>query len=876
MTEAAAANALGLLLIAFPKLRDLPRDELDYLLRDKLTHEPDFPGGRQLFAQGTPLSSLYLVLDGAVEEAYTPPRGEAGWRTLSRTVAGNFTDTLTDTLTDRLAGTLVDRAATPLTSPLLGIYDLFYRTTYSTTATTAAPCNLLVIDIVGIERLLQRFPHASNYLAPLQWVGRLSTIPLLGGLSKVQIGYLADACIYPAPWPAGAVLYDEGTPATTLYLIDTGQVVLRQAGEDLHWLGNGAAFGLIEASAMNFVAANVAHQAIATVPTRTYQIDREAYRRIVGRAPEQAGYALYAAVDGTLRTVPGLETLDDELRRRLAGYVSHYYMPNNHIILQQGEHNDSLWILMPGGRGQVHAFDGSGAAFQRIGVEGPAYFGERALYFDRPVGAAVEAEEGSQWLRLHRNDLTILDAQVDHALKQRLPLLPTVPTDQPGRGMMPQLELQDGESVEMVQTRHWLVLVGNISFASVVLLLLFGVSLGVAVGLITPSPYYTPLVAIGGLIALLQLAWGLIDYLNDYLIVTNRRIILNEEVIFFKQWRQQAPLDRVQNIDIAVGFFGRLLGYGNLTIRTAGTTGNIFFNFVANYGELRDQIFRARDERRGQATAESKRMVQRLLEGRLGLEPSLPPRVMPSVPTHRAVAFTWRQQVAQALQRLLRSAALVQADEAHVVWRKHWLILLRNILMPGLLLLVIFAAVLGQSLIRNDAIYTFVAAFDLLLVLVGLIDFLWLAWSVADWRNDTYEVTTENIMDIAKKPLFFSEKRRTARLSDIENIEIDIPTPLHYLLNFGNVKLQTAATQGDFTFDWVPDPRAVAAEVQRRIEDYYQRAREVENRRRVQELPDWFDMYDLLGGVEKRRARPPLGSPSGDPTTQNSGGQSGV
>lgn len=868
MTEAAAANALGLLLLAFPRLRELPQDELRYLLRDKLEHQPDFPGGRQLFAQGAPLTFLYLVLDGAVEEAHTPPRGEQGWRTLSRTVSGSLTDTLT--------GTVVDPPPARLTSPLLGIYDLFYSTTYSTTATTAAPCNLLVIDIVGIERLLQRFPHASNYLAPLQSVGRLSTIPLLAGLSKVQLGYIADACSYPPPWPAGEAIYAEGAPATTVYLIDTGQVVLRQAGADLHWLGNGAAFGLIEASAMNFVAANVAHQAVATVPTRTYQIDREAYRRIVGRAPEQAGYALYDAVDATLRTVPGLETLDDELRRRLAGFVSHYYMPNNHIILQQGEHNDSLWILMPGGRGQVHAFDGSGAAFQRIGVEGPAYFGERALYFDRPVGAAVEAEEGSQWLRLHRNDLTILDAQVGHALKRRLPLLPTGPATDNGRGVMPRLDLQDGESLEMVQTRHWLVLAGNISFATVVLVLLLAVSLGVAVGLLTPSPYYTLLVAVGGLIALLQLAWGLIDYLNDYLIVTNRRIILNEEVIFFKQWRQQAPLDRVQNIDIAVGFFGRLLGYGNLIIRTAGTTGNIVFNFVANYDELREQIFRVREERRGQATAESKRMVQRLLEGRLGLEPSLPPRVLPPLPNRRPASLTWRQQLLQSLQRFLRNSALVQANEAHVVWRKHWLILLRNILMPGLLLLVIFAAVLGQSLIRNDAVHTFVAAFDLLLVLLGLIDLLWLAWLVADWRNDTYEVTTENIIDVMKKPLFFSENRRTARLSDIENIEIDIPSPLHYLLNFGNVKLQTAATQGDFTFDWVPDPRAVAAEVQRRIEEYYQRTREAENRRRVQELPDWFDMYDLLGGVEKRRARPPLGNPGVGSTTQSSGGQSAV
>ncbi len=852
MTEVidAAENAFGLLLFAFPKLRELPQDELRYLLRGQLEYQPAFPGGRALFTQGNPVTALYLVINGVVEEARTPPPGEQGWRILGRTITGNLS------------------AGEPL-GPLLGIYDLFYSTTYSTTATTDSLCDLLVLNVVGVERLLQRFPPASNYLAPLPWIGRLSTMPLLGGLRKVQIGFIADACRYPPPWPAGATLYEEGAPATTIYLIDTGQVVLRQGGDELHWLGNGAAFGLIEASAMNFVAANVAHQATATVPTSTYQLDREAYRRIVGRAPEQDGYALYAAVDATLCTVPGLETIDDDLRHKLAGFVSHYYMPNNHIILQQGEHNDSLWILMPGGRGQVHAFDGSGAAFQRIGVEGPAYFGERALYFDRPVGAAVEAEEGSQWLRLHRNDLLLLDAQAGHELKKRLPLLPTVTAA--NSRIEPRIELQAGESIEMVQTRHWLVLLGNISFAITVLLVLLLLSLGVAIGRFAPTPFYTPLVAVGGIIALLQLAWGLIDYLNDYLIVTNRRLILNEEVIFFKQWRQQAPLDRVLNVDIAVGFVGRFLGYGNVVIHTAGAAGNLVFNFVANYSELRERIFRARDERRGQATAESKRMVQRLLEGRLGLEPSLPARVMPTTLPPQARVLTPWQQLMQRLRLLLRRSSISLVAEDHVVWRKHWLIMLRNAFLPGFILMSIIGALFGQSLIGVAAVQEFIQALQFLLVFLGLADLLWLVWVIEDWRNDTYELTNENIIDVAKKPFFFSENRRTARLSDIENIEINIPSPIHYLLNFGNVKLQTAATQGDFTFDWVPDPRMVAAEIQRRIEEYYQRTREAENHRRVQELPDWFDMYDLLGGVEKRRARPPLtrNGPT-DPTSQNS------
>ncbi len=123
-----------------------------------------------------------------------------------------------------------------------------------------------------------------------------------------------------------------------------------------------------------------------------------------------------------------------------------------------------------------------------------------------------------------------------------------------------------------------------------------------------------------------------------------------------------------------------------------------------------------------------------------------------------------------------------------------------------------------------------------------------MAWIVADWRNDTYEVDATQISDVEKKPLFFSEQRRTALLGEIENIEVSIPSPLHYLLNFGNVRLQTAASQGEFTFDWVPNPRGVSEEIRRRIEVYRYQQENKRARQRAQELPDWFEMYNRLGG----------------------------
>ncbi|MEI2736176.1 MAG: hypothetical protein V9G24_16230 [Rhodoblastus sp.] len=86
----------------------------------------------------------------------------------------------------------------------------------------------------------------------------------------------------------------------------------------------------------------------------------------------------------------------------------------------------------------------------------------------------------------------------------------------------------------------------------------------------------------------------------------------------------------------------------------------------------------------------------------------------------------------------------------------------------------------------------------------------------------------------------------SAGLGRIQNVSMSVPTPLHWLFNYGNVVCQTAAETGAFIFYAVPDPRAVAQEILKRMDDYRKQEERESARKRSQELPDWFEMYNRI------------------------------
>jgi len=824
-TDSDSQAAYQVLLDQLPYLQKLPSNDVAYVLRNVVSdlYVEDM---QILYNRDDQITDLYLVLEGAVEEMQVARINGRMHYSLHRTVGPGI---------------------------MVGLYDLFFSQRHSTRAHTLGPTHLLKIRAAAIDRLIYRFPELRNALAPLHVIERLRTIPLFGARSQVELGFIADAC-RKAEWRPDQPIYAVDAPADWFYIIDYGQVRLTWPEGEEAWVANGAVFGFLDAPEMGSAQPVMGHAANAIGPTATFMAPRQALLEITGLDLDTLGQQLHQSVTETLDQLPIFAAFSPEQRQKLAGFVSHYYIPIPHLVIQQDELNDSLWVLMPGQRARIHALDASGHALQSTGAEGPNYFGETALRVQLPADSTVEAEAGSQWVRLHARDLDALSQRVGENLGRKLTLRADADHLVEREDVRQQHNwLQPGEFIDVFRRRHWLVLFRKTWLAQLLFWLLFLPGIGYSLATARPSGWLDWLLLLIGLLVVGQLAWGLLDYFNDYLIITNRRVVRQEEVLFLKQWRQEAMLEQVQNVDVAADFWGNWLGYGEVIIRTAGSQGAIPFDFVANPAGIREAIFRQRGRRQSHMQAEGKGVIQRLLEGRLGLRLPLPSRVDQGnrgTPRPRTLP-AWLLAVMRFL-RLQRKP--VRVDTNYLVWRKHWLILIAQLLTPLSILLGVVLLIFGQIFTWVDALHAAFLALDLLLALIGLVDLVWMAWIVANWRNDTYEVDLESVADVEKKPLFFAEKRRSARLGDIENIEIDIPSPLHYLLNFGNVRLQTAATQGDFTFDWVPDPRGVAVEIQRRIEDYLYRAEMTRARQRAQELPDWFEMYNRLGRTARQRA----------------------
>jgi CRP-like cAMP-binding protein len=777
----------------------------------------EYGAGEVLFVRGNPVDQLFLLLRGRVQEEGLR-RGAA-------------------TLQPHLARTVEPTPQRPL--PVLGFYDYLYSQRHSTHAVAASDCQVLVMDRPSFEKLLYHRPELQYALAPLTVYERLRTIPLLGHLGQLELHYLAEAVELVRTAP-DVRLFQSDSPH--LYLIDRGQVEVTQTDGTTVLLGNGAAFGLpgLDQQARSVATGElfrIAHSALQDLAPFELTPRGQMLRRLV---PETLGQ-LYVFSD---------PAFTDDVLAQLAGYVSHYVLPTNAILTQQDELTDSLWVLMPGQRALVHALDERGQPLIPTAVVGPRAFGEAALLAQSPVEATLEAEAGGQWLRLHRADFQIFLRTNRYRLLDKLKLRGEVQLllgDKEASERYPWL--QEGEGIIWLSHRHWLVLIRK-TWPS---LLLFALAVvGLSLFSVVPGVGLLASIPLGLLLglALGLLGWGVYDYLNDYIVITNHRLVRQEKILLQSVRLQETGVDKIRNVDIAKSFAGNLLGYGLLKVQTAATQGTIAFDFVPGVERVQRMLIGQMNRRRQDRASAGKLEIQRQLEGRLGLRLALPERVRTSIPEPMVLTSGPRSWLAR-IRSARRRRRLPRYQQDRIVWRKHWLVLARNLFWPVVLLYGLLFALFGELLLLPFSLGGWVSGpISLLLALLALVDIGVITWRVADWHNDTYEVTRDEVADVEKVPLFVDEQRRTARLVDIDNIFSEVPSTFHYLFNYGNVRLETAATEGAFTFDSVPDPSGVAAEIRRRIEEARQRVEQERARQRARELTDWFELYSRLKPTE--------------------------
>ncbi|MEJ5225069.1 MAG: cyclic nucleotide-binding domain-containing protein [Anaerolineales bacterium] len=362
--------------------------------------------------------------------------------------------------------------------------------------------------------------------------------------------------------------------------------------------------------------------------------------------------------------------------------------------------------------------------------------------------------------------------------------------------------------------------------------------LGVALlGLLSLSVYaFVPMVSVLMIplailaVAMLWGVWNYIDWGNDFYIVTNLRVIRLEKVLFMYDSREEAPLETVLSHQVVTDFWGRLLGYGDLTVNTY--TGKIRMTGIDHPNQAAALL----DEYMRRVQSQQRKLQDDILRKAIRdkIRPPAPPPVTPAPSTPSTPPKKPPFSLRKALGELF---VLREESGGTVTYRKHWLILLYYWLKQifGLALLIaimiLWDDISGQA-IPISIIFIFFLGFIVLLA--------WMLYDFLDWRNDRYQVTADQVIDIYQKPLSI-ENRRAAPLENILSTEYNRHGILGLLFNFGTVYVVV----GDVHFDFVDvvDPPQVQQDIIRRMTARRMRKQEEEGKAERERMAQWLATY---------------------------------
>jgi len=555
---------------------------------------------------------------------------------------------------------------------------------------------------------------------------------------------------------------------------------------------------------------------------------------------------------------------DDELRE-LASHFELVEFKAEDIVFQQGDPGDAFYAIQDG---QVEitrtTFTGGARPVSKL-VAGD-YFGEMALQSHGHRSATVKALTRLKLWKLSQEDYyrsisnnPKIKPHLEVALRTRL-----FARDADFIKLLQGDKTKDklDETVYLATLQHsaflWRMMLPSIVTMVIVAALAGGAFFFRAA--IPPNFITWVWGAVAGLF-LLDLAWmrwNWIDFHNDWYIVTNKRIIDIDQVVFFFDSRAEVPLTSVSNTAVKADEWGRVLGYGDLIVNTF--SGPITFHNVPYPQETADMILehinRTRIQQKMQERDALKATIRKSLlppqQAALNKAPPLPAK-KPALPPPKFL-----QEFQGLRQRLTLSIREQQGDT--IVYHKHHLILVQRIglQLAGVIgvLFVLFLFTFRTfpfnqllPLTFNDVLLALALAIAPAVFFVGsaLYQFL-------DWRNDIYMVTPTQIIDLERKP-FGEENRKAANLESVMNVSYTRPSLLANFLNYGTVIVQ-AGPGGEMRFFNEFNPLGVQQDIYRRKEARTNAVGAAAARQRQEELGQYFSaFYEVLEEDRQKRAR---------------------
>jgi uncharacterized membrane protein YdbT with pleckstrin-like domain len=506
------------------------------------------------------------------------------------------------------------------------------------------------------------------------------------------------------------------------------------------------------------------------------------------------------------------EELDEEELRELSKELRFYYPANGERVLEQGARSEYFYMVY---RGEIQLVQSRGNEEEKpLGVlEAGDYFGEDGLLFKRGLSYTAIAGPATALIRVDKEQFNRL-----LELPEVKPILRRVAQT---RRLADRINLDwigEDETVYLISRKHAWVL------AVMVMLPLFVMGVG---GIFAWVGYLSGLdisYLLAGVIAglgVLWLAWNILDWGNDYYIITSKRVVWVEKIIGMYESRQEAPLHAILSVTTDAGQIARIFDFANVNVRSF--TGQITLRDVPKPQEIIDLINELRDRARIQQQRVGHVNIRHKVRQSMRLEDPDPPQ--------RRKRRKRKDKVKQVKGPTLWTDFIHMRYEFGdtITYRKHWLILMYMTWMP-------FTFVVATVILGIMGFFNILVTITLLMVFG-----IWLAYQFVDWRNDMYQLTKDKILDIDRKPLG-SEQKKEAPLENVLSIEVERIGILGIIFKYGRVVIDVSGTK--FTFDDIFDPVTAQQDIFRRLDALKRKKQEEQDEKERRRLSEWFEIYD--------------------------------
>jgi hypothetical protein len=397
---------------------------------------------------------------------------------------------------------------------------------------------------------------------------------------------------------------------------------------------------------------------------------------------------------------------------------------------------------------------------------------------------------------------------------------------------IPKPWLEADEKVSLITRKHPFFLLGAVLRP----LLFFIAVLSGLFFLRSVFPMATMFGMVGGfLISALWLIWNINNWANDFYLITSKRMVWVERISGYYESRQEAPLGTLISVGLMTSQMGALLGFSDVIVRTyigdirfervahARTIGKLIESYWARSKHV-DLELDAREIRkalRQKFGKEPEEVSAKELEMEYGIENELP---------HNEISF---------FEWLFSDFLKVRYESGGTItYRKHWFVLLKKGFLAFIGVLVsgcFIVAVLTRYITWLNYEMALTLGFFIMITSLAV-----LIYRYVDWRNDMFQLTPNQVIDLDRKP-FGRESRRAAPLENILSIEYERKGIFPMLFNYGTVYITIGNSQ--LTFNNVHQPSIVQQDIFARMGTH---AQEKEERHTVQErerIAQWFKVF---------------------------------